>query len=194
MLIGISPRMNDNLIYTKNTYIEFLTKYNHTYVTLPITINTRLYDLCDGFLIPGGDDIDPYYYNEPNLNSRKINYTLDEIDEAIVTYAYETKKPLLGICRGIQAINVFLGGSLYQNIKDHNDIIHPIVYDNKKYLVNSYHHQSIKDLAKDFKILSKSHGTIEAIKHNFLPILGIQWHPEIDENEELNDSIMSIFK
>ena len=84
----------------------------------------------------------------------------------------------------MQAINVFLGGTLFQDIKNHKDRFHvvkgldPLFED--EFMVNTYHHQAIKELAKGLKIIAihEEDDIIEAIKHEFLPIIAIQWHPE----------------
>jgi putative glutamine amidotransferase len=195
-LIGIPARvMNTGGIkeYINQNYLDELQKYR----LFPLLLTTKninqinLLTLCNGFLIPGGDDIDPSYFNEVNAGkSLDINLEVDELDKIIINWAVKEKKPLLGICRGIQAINVFMGGSIYQDIgKSHQHIIsnHKVkTYPNrllnfKKLIdVNSYHHQAINVLSNGFKVIAKHvDGTIEAIIHDSLPILGIQWHPEL---------------
>ena len=150
--------------------------------------------LCDGFLLPGGDDIDPSYYGEENKGlSKEIDYSLDELDRKVIQYAYKNDVPLLGICRGIQSLAAFLGGSLYQDIKEAN-LSHDVV--EKSHLVNnlhthpfcdlfkdvfginSFHHQSVNKVPEGFKVIFKAQDVIEGIIHEEKPILGVQWHPE----------------
>ena len=76
-----------------------------------------LLEKCDGFLITGGDDIDPVNFGEVNTGeSKDVMKELDDLDKIVVEYALKSKKPLLGICRGHQSINVFCWWSLYQDI------------------------------------------------------------------------------
>ena len=147
-------------------------------------------ELCDGFLVTGGADIDPKYFGEDNLGlSKNVKPDLDEVDKKVVEYAAKTKKPLLGICRGHQAINVFLGGTLYQDIgNDHRGIANDhlakaikndVLAFNEDLVINSYHHQAVRDVAPNMKAIAfHQDGTIEAIVHDTLPIIGVQWHPE----------------
>ena len=105
---------------------------------------------------------------------------MDQLDKKIIEYCINKNKPLLGICRGIQSINVFLGGTLKQNILYHNDENHFIKFKNKYILVNSFHHQSIDKLAPNLLVVAKSlDDEIEIIKHKFLKIIGLQFHPEL---------------
>ena len=73
-------------------------------------------DLCDGFLVTGGIDVHPKWFNEEMNGTGEVNEKIDEIDKIVIDYALKTNKPMLGICRGHQVINVFMGGSLIQDI------------------------------------------------------------------------------
>ncbi len=170
--------------------------------------NEDILDLCDGFIVTGGTDIDPTYYNEDNNGlSKGIYPDADIIDKAVVLHAHKNKKPLLGICRGLQSINVFLGGSLYQDLDTKNDTHknipkdhmiqttkHPLFNWPNKISVNSYHHQAIKTLAPNFDITARhDDGTIEMIVHQSLPILAVQWHPEINADSDESKIIFDAF-
>lgn len=211
--IGISPRINiKNLCGEKTTFLELSLNYlkslemeNLIPIIIPLNHPDRIFPLCDGFLITGGDDIDPKFYNEENLASSGINNQIDLIDQEIITYAYNKNVPLLGICRGIQAIAVFLGGSLIQDLGLQNAFHHQNhfvtkIVNNKftklfpnKFLVNSHHHQAIKSLQGEFDIIFMANGIIEGISHQRKPIIGIQWHPERFNSPE-SDLIFKIFK
>jgi len=199
-IIGIVPRtLMENGTYKiqlNYNYLEPFLGSNVSCIILPLIDSNieKLLTMCDGFLIPGGGDLDPKTYNEENIgDSKEIDAKLDTLDKRVVIHAVKYKKPMLGICRGIQAINVFMGGTLFQDIEkanlSHNEIEHTHlvekVYENKftkqfdkVFLINSYHHQSVKDVANGFDVLFKHNEIIEGIMHKELPILAVQWHPE----------------
>src|SRR5690554_142054 len=124
-LIGITPRIlvEDGVEkqFVNTRYVKQLTDRGLNVIMI-LTNNPypeEILNMCDGFLITGGNDIDPSYFGETNEGlSKKVIPSLDELDKLIVEHAAKTGKPLLGICRGHQAINVFLGGSLHQHIGD----------------------------------------------------------------------------
>lgn len=142
----------------------------------------------DGLILPGGGDINPSRYNEKKKGSKDINNKLDNLQFTVLGKFVEAKKPVLGICRGSQVINVYFGGSMNQDIKKHMGTNHPttitkgsMVYRvyGKKLQVNSFHHQSVKRLGKGLRIVQRaSDGTVEGIEHTTLPVYGLQWHPE----------------
>lgn len=145
--------------------------------------------ICDGLIVTGSAiDINPKYYNEEPIEGK--NYNIDEfkLDRKAITLFANENKPILGICGGLQSINVTFGGSLYQRIPNHN-LLNPkhkikikdntflskIYHDNSE--INSYHFQAIKEVASSFKIAAISEdGIIEAIEKD--NIIGVQWHPE----------------
>lgn len=194
-IIGCTPRClkegSTLKQFVNDNYVESLLArdFNVIMLTLDNPALEEILDLCDGFLITGGSDIDPKWFNEENNGSEDIDPRLDMIDKQVVEYAMKSKKPMLGICRGIQSINVFMGGSLYQHIGlTHRGISydHEVhTYKNrlldfdKDIIVNSYHHQAVKELAPNTTLVAKhKDGTIEAFIHNTLPIIAVQWHPE----------------
>ena len=163
---------NNNLkkeIFLKNYYIECLTKLG--VLLIPILSENdmeQIVDYCDALLITGGpNNIYPGYYGEqPDPN---IEYKIDEFPlvKKAVTLFSKVEKPILGICAGIQELNVIFGGTLYQNIPNHyltqktsTNTMHTVRIEKKSFLhkvyqsdsinVNSYHHQAIKDLAPNF--------------------------------------------
>lgn len=199
-IIGVSPRPNQNetntFIRVNRNYIDQLTSRGLTPIILTPGSNIEnILPLCDGFLVIGGDDFDPTIYgetNEQNL-SKEIDKEMDELDKIIIDYAVKSQKPLLGICRGHQAISAIHGKALYQDIETaklehpHEGIYHNVTKVTNygvatllpdEFQVNTYHHQCTKELPDGFVVLFKNHDVIEAIEHTTLPILGIQWHPE----------------
>lgn len=158
----------------------------------PIVSNKNLEKvcgICDGLIVTGSCiDINPNYYNELPIEGK--NYYIDEfkLDKAAIELFSNANKPILGICGGLQSINVYFGGSLNQNIDNHDlkDKLHKINIKENTFLyeiynsnadVNSFHHQSIKDVAEGFNVSAIAEdGTIEAIEND--NIIGVQWHPE----------------
>ena len=190
MKIGIAVRKDETDYFVHQSYCEFLKQNDLTFDFISLT--TPL-DSFDGFLIPGGNDIHSKYYRQFPYACKKIDEEMDLLDQKIILEAVRTKKPLLGICRGIQSINVFLGGSLKQDILHHQQENHWIKYEGTYYLVNSFHHQSILKLAPNLKATAYSiDGEIEMIVHETLPIIGVQFHPEIAPSK-LNPILLELF-
>lgn len=157
---------------------------------------------CDGLLLPGGADINPQMYGEkPDGKCGKPNEIRDTAEPVILRKFLNTKKPVLAICRGIQLLNVYKGGTLFQDIKEeqkfrHMDFLsragstHPVLIDKNSLIysilktetinVNSMHHQAINKVGKGLKVAAKSaDGYIEAIELESHPFcIGVQWHPE----------------
>lgn len=213
-LIGVSSRLltenNVEKQFVNTRYLEPLIKrgLNTVMLTVCNADLEKVLMLCDGFLITGGTDIDPKFYNEKNEGlSKNVDSRIDELDRQIVLHAEKYKKPLLGICRGHQSINVFLGGSLYQDLGKLNDTHksignnHYIKVKENSFLdlmgminINSYHHQAIKDLALDLDVLGvHNDSTIEMIVHKTLPIFAVQWHPEINSESTVSKIIFDKF-
>lgn len=147
--------------------------------------------LCDGLIVTGSpNDINPKYYGEELMEGKELRFDEFPFVSKVVKLFAEVHKPILGICAGIQEINVIFGGSLYREIDGHNlrdQSMHNVnldkgsflyeVYKNEKIDVNSYHRQAIKDLADGFKVTALSDdGVIEGIEND--NIVAVQWHPE----------------
>lgn len=181
---------------------------------LPILIPSRLsdeslrdlFDRVDGVLFPGGGDVHPENYNTAlSEKSWWVDQVRDRAELAMAKWSVEADKPIFGICRGIQLVNVALGGSLYQDVPTerksdvyHNQplapsrsaLAHPVqiaeesklasILGEPQVMVNSYHHQGIKDLAPRLEVVATAaDGLVEAVEvqdHHFG--LAVQWHPE----------------
>lgn len=151
----------------------------------------------DGLLLPGGSDIEPSFFGEENLGSRDIDKALDSRQFALLDAFLKAGKPVLGICKGMQLINVYFGGTLIQNLPaagiyrhafDEVDKIHAVwavpgtclekIY-GKQIYTNSAHHQSIGRLGHSLlRTQYCEDGIVEALCHETLPVTGVQWHPE----------------
>jgi putative glutamine amidotransferase len=166
----------------------------------------QLYDLLDGLLLPGGEDVDPALYGEARHEKcGPSSPELDEVELTLARWAVDDGKPVLAICRGIQVLNVALGGTLYQDIaaqipggaehvkhrrgpRDFLAHTATITHGSRLALilgatslpVNSLHHQAVKDVAPGLAVVAQTpDGIIEAMEvpeHPFA--IGVQWHPE----------------
>ena len=196
--IGVTVRSTqvDSLYasYSVQTaYVEALKEANAE----PVFLSPKPYDelredikTLDGLMIMGGKDVHPKFYGEENTDSDAETQEIDQLDIDAIRIALELKKEILGICRGLQIINVALGGTLHQHIEGHrshslthahsvtvvkDSLLDSLIKTNS--FVNSFHHQSIKDLAPKLKATAfSSDGIIEAIEADGL--LAVQWHPE----------------
>lgn len=152
---------------------------------------------CDGLLMPGGVDIEPARYGQKtDEKCGKIDLARDAMEWWILEAFLPTGKPVLGICRGIQTLNVFLGGTLHQHIDGHSDFksrskgFHKVmvtpgsrlreIVNAETLTVNSLHHQVVDSLGKGLDVCAVSEdGFVEAVVHSSHPFcLGVQWHPE----------------
>ena len=165
----------------------------------------QLCSLCNGFLITGGQDVDPAIYGEtPIPQMGEICTVLDQMERQVLEYVIKEDKAVLGICRGIQYLNAMLGGSLYQDLNiqhpsktehhmepPYDRVIHQVQIIDGTPLhqllqvielgVNSYHHQAVKTLAPSLTVMAESEDRlVEAV---YMPektyVWAVQWHPEL---------------
>lgn len=144
----------------------------------------------DGLILCGGNDLQPCYYGEEINGSLDFDEERDRTEMALAQKFFQTGKPILGICRGMQLLNVALGGTLYQNISGHRgEILHTVKAEKgslweklygKEFTVNSFHHQAVKRLGNGLKatLYDGTGAVIEGVEHESKPYLGVQWHPE----------------
>ncbi len=163
---------------------------------------------CDGFLLPGGGDVDPSRYSSSSTDERlqAVNPEQDALDFAVARFASDSDRPLLAICRGMQVLNVSRGGSLHIDLPS-SEVIHSIPFtdeiawsehevdvepetlcarsfgDASSLQVASSHHQGVDRVGTGLRVTaSASDGGIEAIEDTDPNrwVLGVQWHPEAD--------------
>ncbi|MGN4126035.1 gamma-glutamyl-gamma-aminobutyrate hydrolase family protein [Lysinibacillus sphaericus] len=166
----------------------------------------QVLSLTDGLLLSGGYDVHPFHFGqEPSLGLGQIQPERDSLELALIKAALIRQMPIFGICRGIQMLNIALGGTLYQDIdrEYHSskllkhtqqaargvathyvnvvpDSLLKTIVEEDRIAVNSMHHQAINVLAEKLTVVAKSSdGIVEAVIHEALPFcLAVQWHPE----------------
>ena len=219
---------NNRAVFSKKTlcYIEkdmaaYLSQFNAMPILIPDLNDKALFpflEKMDGFVFQGGADFAPITYGEKPIGKWQGDQKRDDFELQAMDWAMSNKKPILGICRGMQLLNVYLGGTLYQDIPSqttnatkHHDVSvydqlnHDIIIKESSVLgsiystkekVNSIHHQAIKDLGKGLEIVatSSTDNIIEAVEWTEAEkgkVMGVQWHPEFmyNSNVKLMDPI-----
>ncbi|MBD5132899.1 MAG: gamma-glutamyl-gamma-aminobutyrate hydrolase family protein [Clostridiales bacterium] len=152
----------------------------------------------DGLLLTGGDDIDPALFGQENHGSVGIDQARDRAELALLDAFLGANKPVLAICRGHQVVNVWLGGDLIQDLgpeldpfhrqDEPGDRVHLVRAEEGSLLhrlygpvfpVNSSHHQALGRLGRGLTVTVRSEGgVIEAVEHDSLPLISVQFHPE----------------
>jgi len=198
-----------NVGYDKESYDAL----NHSYVSfferlgiVPVLVPNAIGDPCSyvnsldvqGIILTGGNDISARLYGQDPLTCRNVSAVRDHIEGRLLQMAMEKSLPVLGICRGMQFVNVFFGGGLIQDIRaeiggtvnhvgcsHQNKIVDATIgqfLGVTQFVVNSFHNQGITvdSLASTIEVFAVSEDglLIEGILHPIYPILGIQWHPE----------------
>lgn len=203
MKVGIAGRPKDT-----TRYEAFLTAMNVAHVT---SLSIGDLSSCQAILFPGGGDITPEFFGESDNGSRNIDTELDLLQLRIFQYALEQNLPILGICKGMQLINVALGGTIEQDLEtadyhtsEDADLYHPTIITpysclhalyGSEITVNSRHHQSVKKLGNQLLPVQwcPYDNCIEAIEHTRLPVFGVQWHPERLSPDKTNISGLPLF-
>ena len=203
--------------YVNHDYVQAITMAGGIPVLLPVIGDAedikRQIEKVDGILLSGGYDINPLQYGEEP--SQEIDATFPHIDDHHIMsarIAAELGKPMLGICRGLQVINVAFGGTIYQDLshfstdclrhvqKGHRhvpthtvelvqDTMLATIFGQETVITNSFHHQSAKGIAPGFTVNARTKdGVVEGIeKMDQSFILAVQWHPEMmaDQSPEM---------
>ena len=227
-IIGITMFRENKAAGTYNSlnldYANSIIEAGGIPILLPITnpnLCEEYLNIIDGILFSGGEDIAPHlFHEEPILKLGSVDSIRDNFELTLFSKAFDRKIPILGICRGLQLINVALGGNLYQdidtqvlNVNGHHpsniardELYHSVIIEKNSFLykvfkstkisVNSFHHQAIKNIGQNLIISAKSQdGIIEAIESSDIHshfILAVQWHPENLKTKYLE--FLNIFK
>lgn len=199
-LVGVSCSRYHSTNLLPETYTNAIAAAGGVPVILATVDNPdaarSVMEKLDGLLLSGGEDVNPAWYGEEVLNSTvEFDSVRDRSDSLLLAAALQAGKPVLAICRGSQLANVFLGGTLYQDIPtqlpgslEHSgDRLHTIGLEPGSFLaraygadsleVNSFHHQCVKDLGKGITVTARSEdGIVEAWEAP--GITAVQFHPE----------------
>ncbi len=202
--IGITLRIehikqyNEKRDAISHDWTKFLENFNSLPVFIPNTLSSTKQFLeemkLDGLIMSGGDN-------------KGDDIERDKTEQEIIELAVKHEIPLLGICRGMQVINDFFGGKLtvandskhvakYHNVElvDNN---YRKFFDTERIEVNSFHNNIIKNemIGNDLQVfaLSENDETVEGFYHKNLPIIGVMWHPEREQNIKNESKLMKIF-
>lgn len=196
-------------------YVESIRRQGALPVILPCISskeeNQEYIKMCDGFLLTGGMDIAPLLYKEmPQSKCGPFDYEVDQSQLDLVKMILDSGKPVLAICRGMQQVNIALGGTLIQDIPSQKgygnhsfdydgNLVHAIeiekdsllyeILKKEELLVNSLHHQALGKLGEGMEIMAKApDGIVEAAGIRERKILGVQWHPELlmEKGKDMN--------
>ena len=209
--VTVSYRWEDNTLYLRNYYVKALEKAGGIPFLIPSTISPSMIgsilSTVDGILVTGGGDVFPTNYGASPYDIKRVEPYRDEFEISLIKNALERRIPLLAICRGIQVMNVSLGGTLHQSVEKVTDLKHtwyregklevpwwyPVhkvrikkgtllwrIFEKEEIWVNSFHHQAVEKTGSGLIVSGNSEdGLIEAIEHESHPFfLGVQWHPE----------------
>lgn len=194
--------------FVSHSYIEALEAAAAVCVLIPYMQDTSqfpvYYGLCDGFLFCGGDDISPRLFGEDLLTDRgRTDMRMDSFHLNFMKYVLSTSLPVLAVCRGMQVLNLALGGTIYQDLslrnemsqnhmqqsENRSDVCHRVSFSRNSTLhhicgdyleTNSFHHQCVKTIGKGLTVSAvAADGVVEALEDSSRSFLvGLQWHPE----------------
>lgn len=207
-IIGIScnQRRWAGEYYLRTDYVRAIAENGGAPLLIPINHDSKVLadslEFCDGLLLTGGGDLGPdFQRNRPPLFLENVDEERDWFEIGLVRLALRSGKPVLAVCRGIQVLNMAFYGTLYHDINTElpnsgthqpdsivREASHPVYFKEntrlfsifgEEALVNSTHHQAIKDLGKGLTAGAVSpDGLIEAVEGEEGFVIGVQWHPE----------------
>ncbi|CAB4609295.1 unannotated protein [freshwater metagenome] len=197
----ISPEaagQRSEVAVTRMTYIDAVRRAGGIPIVIPPSSDAdeiaASLDACSGLLLLGGGDVNPTQYGQSErAQLYGVNDLIDQFELIAVRHALSTSRPILAVCRGLQILNVALGGTLVQHLestRDHRDTMHEVqlVADSRTAvamkshspLVHSFHHQAIEQVGSGLRVVGTHlDGTIEAAElEGNTWVVGVQWHPE----------------
>ena len=203
VVVGIADMcMETNRVSILSTYADAFARAGNTPLVLPAETNrevvARMLASVDVLLLCGGEDVDPSRYKtKPSPRLGEVNLRRDAWEWLLLDEAVKRRLPVIGICRGCQLINVYFGGTLWQDlpserpgeVKHRGTHLHGVRIEGGSRLarslgceemqVNTSHHQAVRDLAPGFRAVAFApDGVVEAIESDALPVVGVQFHPE----------------
>ena len=203
VVVGIADMcMETNRVSILSTYADAFARAGNTPLVLPAETNrdvvARMLASVDVLLLCGGEDVDPSRYKtKPSSRLGEVNLRRDAWEWLLLDEAVKRRLPVIGICRGCQLINVYFGGTLWQDlpserpgeVKHRGTHLHGVRIEAGSRLarslgyeemqVNTSHHQAVRDLAPGFRAVAFApDGVVEAIESETLPVAGVQFHPE----------------
>lgn len=213
----------NHVSYTPKGFVQALQKVGGLPLVMPINQNTEdvseYVSHIDKLLLTGGQDVTPALYGEePHPKLGQTDILRDNWELALIEEALKQHKPIFAVCRGMQLMNVYFGGTLHQDLSLYDDwtvkhvqtptspsyATHSVqltgdsplskILNTRELSVNSYHHQIIKRTAPALQVAAKSRDNVaEAVtaKDEALRILGVQWHPELDF--DVNEQSLALF-
>ncbi|QZY54887.1 gamma-glutamyl-gamma-aminobutyrate hydrolase family protein [Crassaminicella profunda] len=215
--------VDQDMLMSTMDYSRCIEKAGGVPLTIPVIDDegylNELIERLDGFLFTGGPDIHPLSYNQPlKLGIGRVVPERDAFELKLMKKVLQKDKPILGICRGYQLLNVYFGGTLYQDIytekaariKHVGDVLpkhypaHKVIlkekskvfdaFGKKEILVNSFHHQAVEKIGEGLIENAWSEdGIVEGLQHkDYLFVVGVQWHPEM--MAEIFEEQINIFK
>ena len=203
LVVGIADMCSTtNAVNVQSTYVAAVAAAGNTPLVLPAETDrelvARMLAPLDALLLCGGEDVEPRRYGaKPSPRLGKVNLRRDAWEFLLLDEAVKRRLPVFGIYRGCQVINVYFGGTLWQDlpserpgeITHRSKKLHPIRIVQGSHLakslraenlmVNTSHHQAVKDLAPGFRAVAFApDGVVEAIESDTLSVAGVQFHPE----------------
>lgn len=212
--LGFGERQLD---VAAGTYLRWIREQGMLPVPLPWhegDLHEDYLDLVDGLVMSGGADIHPERYGTDPHRYARLERKRDAFEFGLVRAAFERNVPILGICRGMQVMNVALGGTMHQHLPERStELVHSTefrdgkCYPDERWLpsyhevlvedrelrelagdvvtTNSFHHQGVAQLGDGLRVAARAaDGLVEALVGTDRPVLGVQWHPEMHEVEE----------
>ena len=218
-LVGITTDLEDKSNLIEFAYSKAVEFYGGAPVLIPTVAEasgsdflTRIVSAIDGLLIPGSRDMDPKFYGEsPHPAIKPMSPERTETEFSVLRLALEKDIPVLGICGGMQFINVFCGGSIHQDIKallpdalcHEGGEVHVVTVlpdtvfggfaEEREFEIKSYHHQAVNGVGEGLRVSALApDGVVEGFESADGRVMGFQWHPEL-ERTRLSELIFTRF-